>query len=168
MKVTKTLYLQIREGVTFSAAATADSSSIQDIIDSDFLKPFTISMQNEFETSEGGVSYAPVITLVPFCLESPAKVSFTKYLPVANPRAWSTLSTQYSARSPTAPGFIPCRTSRRFLTAFHDFVEVPSRGANTRAARLTRYASRTSAPVSLRMEVSERVYAGYVTTTSSG
>jgi hypothetical protein len=52
MKVTKTLYLQIREGVTFSAAATADSSSIQDIIDSDFLKPFTISTQNEFETSE--------------------------------------------------------------------------------------------------------------------
>jgi len=53
MKVTKVLYLQIREGMTFPAAATADSSSIQDIIDSDFLKVFTISTQNEFETVEG-------------------------------------------------------------------------------------------------------------------
>jgi len=146
--------------MTFPAAATPDSSSIQDMIESDFLKAFTISTQNEFETSEGVVDHAPLITLVPFCLESPPKVSFTKYLPVANPRAWSTLSIQYSARSPTAPGFIPCRTSVRFLTAFHDFVEVPSRGANTRAARVTRYASSTSAFVSLRMEVSERVYAG--------
>ena len=161
-------YLQIRESMTFSAAATADSSSIQDMIDSDFLKAFTISTQNEFETSQGVAEHAPVITLVPFCLESPANVSFTKYLPVANPRPLSTLSIQYSARSPTAPGFIPSRISRRFLTAFHDFVEVPSRGANTRAARVTRYASSTSTSVSLRMEVSERVYAGYVTTTSSG
>jgi hypothetical protein len=73
--------------MTFSAAATADSSSIQDMVDSDFLNAFTISMQNGFETSNGAVSHAPVITLVPFSLESPAKVSFTKYLPVANPKA---------------------------------------------------------------------------------
>jgi hypothetical protein len=37
------------ERVTFSAAAAADSSSIQDINDSDFLKALTISAQNEFE-----------------------------------------------------------------------------------------------------------------------
>jgi hypothetical protein len=38
------------EGVTFSAAAAADSLSIQDIDDSDFLKAITISAQNEFKT----------------------------------------------------------------------------------------------------------------------
>ena len=38
--------------MTFSAAATADSSSIQDMVGSDFLKVFTISMQNEFKTSK--------------------------------------------------------------------------------------------------------------------
>jgi hypothetical protein len=36
--------------VTFSAAAAADSSSIQDIDGSDFLKVSTISVQNKLET----------------------------------------------------------------------------------------------------------------------
>lgn len=148
------------EWLTFPAAAVADSSSIQDIDESDFLKAFTISTKHDFENSHLIINHAPVITLVPFSLESPAKVSFTKYLPVANPRAWSTLLTQYSARSLTAPGFMPCNTSCKCLTAFHDSVEVPSRGANIRAARVTRYASSTSVSVSLRMEVSEREYAG--------
>jgi hypothetical protein len=44
-RVTKTLILhEMWRDMTFSAAAAADSSSIHDIIDSDFLKDFTISM----------------------------------------------------------------------------------------------------------------------------
>jgi len=45
------------ERVTFSAAAVADSLSIQDIDESDFLKAFTISAQNEFETTSNNQSH---------------------------------------------------------------------------------------------------------------
>lgn len=49
--VTRTYDRSKWERLTFPAAAVADSSSIQDIDESDFLKAFTISAQHEFENT---------------------------------------------------------------------------------------------------------------------
>ena len=102
--------------------------------------------------------HAPVITFVATFLDSPPNVSLTKYRPSANPSAFSTCDTQYSARSPTAPRLIPLSTSSRARTAFHASVSSPRYGAYARPARVTKYASSTSRSVSFRMAEREGRY----------
>ena len=80
------------------------------------------------------------MTFVPFSLESPLNTSFTKYLPAAKPRAASTRPTQYSARSPTAPGLIPFSFSSSARVAFHASVPIPKWLESSSAARVSRYA----------------------------
>ena len=127
--------------LTFSAAAFADFSSIQSIALSETLNASTMS----------------VIILIPFARESPPKVLLAKNLPAAKPRVSSTLPTQNSPRSPTAPFLIPVNTSSSVRCACQASVLVPRYGDNASAACVTRYDSMTWFDVSFK--ILERVAA---------
>ena len=125
---------------TFPAAASLLSLSIHFKLFKDFLKAEMMSIHTiQQETARSYESKdKPVITFVPFVLESPPKVFCTKYLPAAKPIAASTFPTQNSARSPTAPGLMPLRRSSNDRTASHASVSMPKLAARERAARVSR------------------------------
>lgn len=106
------------------------------------------------------INIQPIMTLVPFSLESPPNVWFTKYLPAANPSASSVRPMQYSPLSPTAPFLIPVNASRRERCACHASVSIPRNGESVNAARVTRYASMMFEGVSSRISANETAYCG--------